>query len=54
MRLYGFVSPISDMERLAFLKLRIQQYREELAKLNQEFKTLEKRANESVKHRSGL
>ena len=52
MKLFDFKSPLSDMERMAYLKLRIQEYRETLAKMEQEFKTLEKRANENIKHRS--
>jgi hypothetical protein len=52
MRPFDFKSPISPSERMAFLRLRIRQYREELARMEQEFKALEKKAHENSEYRS--
>lgn len=52
MKLFDFKSPLSNAERMAYLKIRIREYRETLARMEQEFKTLEKQANENPQYRS--
>lgn len=52
MKPFEFKSPYSDMERKAYLKLRIEEYRKTLKQMEQEFKVLEKRANENPQYRS--
>lgn len=52
MKPFAFISPLSDSERKAFLKLRIEEYRKTLAQMEQEFKTLENRTHENSEYRS--
>lgn len=52
MKPFAFISPLSDSERKAFLKLRMEEYRKTLAQMEQEFKTLENRTHENSEYRS--